>query len=136
MEQQLERNRTRIPHTGMGSLHLRGTVAAFAATVVMTVLTAAECHGYLALTHPDPSLTPLLLFAAVYWIWWGFLAVAMWWFAQRWPSTLTCTTRTFIAHAILACLLALAHLALLQQLVNFSARHWGDTSPPLNYLNL
>ena len=119
-----------------GSLHLRGTIAAFIAALVMTILTAAQCSGYVALTHHDPSLTPLLLFAALYWLWWGALAIAMWWLAQRWPVILTCTTRTFIAHAVLACLLGITHLFLLQTLVNFSARHWGDSAPPLNYLNM
>ena len=118
------------------SLHLRGTVAAFVAALVMTFLTAASCSGYLALTHPNPSLTPLLLFAALYWLWWGGLAIAMWWLAQRWPIILTCTTRTFIAHAVFACLLGMTHLFLLQMLVNFSARHWGNEGPPLDYLTL
>jgi signal transduction histidine kinase len=137
MKQSLANEAKSIPDTtGTGSLHLRGTIAAFAAALVMTFLTAAQCSGYLALTHHDSSLTPLLIFGALYWLWWGALAIAMWWLARRWPVILTCTTRTFIAHAVLACLLGMTHLFLLQTLVNFSARHWGNEGPPLNYLNL
>jgi signal transduction histidine kinase len=142
MQRVLKSKAKRIPSTSeTGSLHLRGAIVAFVATVVMTFLTAVECHGYLALTHPDASLNSLLIFAAVYWIWWGFLALAMWRLAQRWTWALTCTTQTFISHAILACLLGATHLALLQQYVNFSsthwaARHWGDPVTPLHYLTL
>jgi signal transduction histidine kinase len=137
MKQFLANEAKSIPDTtGTGSLHLRGTIAAFVAALVMTFLTAAQCSGYLALTHHDSSLTPLLIFGALYWLWWGALAIAMWWLARRWPVILTCTTRTFIAHAVLACLLGMTHLFLLQTLVNFSARHWGNEGPPLNYLNL
>jgi hypothetical protein len=137
MKQFLANEAKSIPDiSGTGSLHLRGTIAAFVAALVMTFLTAAQCSGYLALTHNNSSLTPLLIFGALYWLWWGALAIAMWWLAQRWPVILTCTTRTFIAHAVLACLLGMTHLFLLQTLVNFSARHWGNEGPPLNYLNL
>src|SRR6202044_2178237 len=61
----------------------------------------------------------------------------MWGLGQRWPSTLSCTAPALMMHSIAACLLGVAHLALLQQYVNYSAKHWGDPgSPPLDYLTV
>jgi sensor histidine kinase YesM len=138
MEQLLKRKYK----SGTDSLPLRGAVVVFAATVVMTFLTAIECHGYVVLTHPDASIASLLLYAAIYWVWWGVLAIAMWSLAQRWPFTLTCTARTFMPHLVIACLLGVAHLLLLQHYVNFaathwSAKHWGDpVAVSENYLTV
>ncbi|HMH16387.1 MAG TPA: histidine kinase [Edaphobacter sp.] len=138
MEQQLERSSNSFPHTPKtASLPFRGAIVVFAATIVMTFLTAIECHGYVVITHPDATIASLLLFAAIYWLWWGVLAIAMWTFAQRWPSTLTCTARTFMPHLVLACLLGVAHLVLLQRYLNFAAKHWGNPAAvPDNYLTV
>jgi len=119
----------------LGSLHLRGTFVALAAAVIMSFLTATVCHGFVSSTHSTP-MTPALLFGAAFWLWWGVVAIAMWWFAQRWPSLLTCTARSLSLHAVLACLLGLAHLALLQQMLNFAARHWPAWAPAMDYFNL
>ncbi len=119
------------------SLPFRGAIAISSATVVMTFLTAVECHGYLALIHPDATLASLLLFASIYWLWWGVLAIAMWGLGQRWPATLSCTASTLMTHSIAACLLGVTHLVLLQRYVNYAAKHWGDpTAPPLDYLTV
>jgi hypothetical protein len=132
----MEQSAKSISPTPSGTLHLRGAIVAFAATVVMAGFTAADCSGYIARNHSHPSLTPLLLFASVYWLWWGLLAVAIWGLAQRRPSTFACTARTFLSHLAIACLLGLTHLALLQKLVNVSATLWPGTAPPLNYFTL
>jgi sensor histidine kinase YesM len=118
------------------SLHLRGTMVVLAATVVLTGLTGAVCHGYLTATHSTSPLPPVLIFGAIFWLWWGAIAVGMWWLAQRWPSILRCTTRSFLSHIVIACVLGLVHLALLQQTVNFANRHWQNDGAPLDYLNL
>ncbi len=137
MKQLLTRSDIPSHNSGNGSLPFRGAIAISSATVVMTVLTAVECHGYLALVHPDATLASLLLFAAIYWLWWGVLAIAMWGLGQRWPSTLSCTAPALMIHSIAACLLGVAHLALLQQYVNYAAKHWGDPgAPPLDYLTV
>jgi sensor histidine kinase YesM len=137
MEQLLESKANRIPSaSGMGSLHLRGALVALAASIFMAVLTASVCHSYLAATHAGSPMAPALLFGTVFWLWWGGIAVGMWWFAQRWPSLLTCTTRSVLSHAFLACLLGLTHLALLEQTVNFASRHWQNDWAPLNYFNI
>lgn len=124
------------PTPASGTLHLRGAIAAFVASAVMTGITAGECGGYYTRAHLHAPLAPLLLFASVYWLWWGFLAVAIWWLAQRWPSTLASTTRTFLSHVAIASLFGLTHLILLQKLVIFSTRIWPETAPPLDYLTL
>ncbi len=136
MARWLESETKRILYApGMGSLHLRGAVAALAATVVMAGVTASVCHGYIAAAHTDTPVTPSLIFGVVYWLWWGMIAVAMWWLGQRRPSLLTCTTRSGLTHAMLACLLAVAHLALLQLTVNFCSKHWYNWAAP-DYFNV
>jgi hypothetical protein len=137
MKQLLTRSNISFHTSGTGSLPFRGAIAISSATVVMTVLTAVECHGYLALVHPDATLASLLLFASIYWLWWGVLAIAMWALGQRWPSTLSCTASALMLHSIAACLLGVTHLVLLQRYVNYAAKYWGDPSaPPLDYLTI
>ena len=137
MKQLLTRSNISFHTSGTGSLPFRGAIAISSATVVMTVLTAVECHGYLALVHPDATLASLLLFASIYWLWWGVLAIAMWALGQRWPSTLSCTASALMLHSIAACLLGVTHLVLLQRYVNYAAKYWGDPSaPPLDYLTV
>ncbi len=94
----------------LGSLHLRGTIVAFAASVIMALLTAGVCHGYLAATHAGSPLLPVLLFGAVFWVWWGAVAVALWWLAQQWPAILSWSIPNAIFHLVLGCLLAVTHL--------------------------
>jgi hypothetical protein len=132
---------TPFPYTsGTRSLPFRGAVVMFATSVVMTFVTAVECHGYLALIHPDATVPSLLIFGATYWLWWGVIAMAMWGLGQRWPSTLSCTARTLMTHSMVACVLAVAHLALLQRYANYAAAHWsppgGPVEPPIDYLTV
>jgi hypothetical protein len=137
MKQLLTRSNIPSHTSGTSSLPFRGAAVIFASTIVMTVLTAVECHGYLALIHPDATLASLLLFASIYWLWWGVLAIAMWALGQRWPSTLSCTASALMLHSIAACLLGVTHLVLLQRYVNYAAKYWGDpTAPPLDYLTV
>ncbi len=123
------------PTPASGTLHMRGAIAALVASAVMTGITAGECGGYYTRARLHAPLAPLLLFASVYWLWWGLLAVAIWWLAQRW-SILASTTRTFLSHIAIAGLLGLTHLILLQKLVIFSTTIWPETAPPLDYLTL
>ena len=82
MERRLEQSAKSISSTpAPGALHQRGAIAAFVASAVMTVLTTGECNGYYNSIHLTSSLAPLVLFASLYWLWWGFLAVAIWWVA-------------------------------------------------------
>jgi Histidine kinase len=137
MKQLLTRSNIPSHTSGTSSLPFRGAAVIFASTIVMTVLTAVECHGYLALIHPDATLASLLLFASIYWLWWGVLAIAMWALGQRWPSTLSCTASALMLHSIAACLLGVTHLVLLQRYVNYAAKYWGDpNAPPLDYLTV
>jgi hypothetical protein len=118
------------------SLHLRGTVVAFAASVIMALLTAGVCHGYLAATHAGSPLLPVLLFGAVFWVWWGVVAVALWWLAQQWPPILTCSIPNATFHIVLGCLLAVKHLEILEWLTRYSSRHWSNDWTPLDYMNI
>jgi sensor histidine kinase YesM len=126
----------RIPYESRaGSLHLRGTIVAVAASALMSVLTAVVCHGYLSATTAGSSFLPALIFGAVYWLWWGGVAIGMWWLAQRWPSLLTFSMRSVLSHALIATLLAFAHLALLEKAIYFSSRYWHDWIPT-SYFNI
>jgi Histidine kinase len=138
MDQPLKHTVNPLPFKSqMASLPFRGAIVIFASTVVMTFITAVECHGYLALVHPDATLASLLLFAAIYWLWWGILAIAMWGLGLRWPSTLSCTTSALMIHSIAACLLGITHLDMLQRYCNYAAKHWGDPgAAPLDYLTV
>jgi len=135
MERSQEGTARRILDGSAGSLHLRGTGVALGATIVMALLTASVCHGYIAAKHASAPMAPSVIFGIGYWVWWGALAVGMWWMAQRWPWTLTLSARSSLIHVALACVLALVHLSLLQWTVNYSSRHWPEWAPGLDYMN-
>lgn len=123
------------PASETDSLHLRGMFVALAAATIMAGLTATICHSYLAATHAGSPMAPALIFGAVYWLWWGVIALAMYGIAQRWPLILTCSARSLLINVALASLLGIAHLALLEQTVAFSSRHWNGWTP-LSYFNI
>jgi len=122
--------------SGLNSLHFRGTAVGFGASIVMALLTVGVCHGFLAGTNPNSPIAPVVLFAIVYWIWWGVASFGMWWLSQRWPSLLTFSIRNSIIHLITACILATIHLGILQQTVLFASREWTPDWAPVGYFNL
>ncbi|HMG03654.1 MAG TPA: hypothetical protein VK596_11005, partial [Edaphobacter sp.] len=97
----------------INSLHLRGTIVAFTASVIMALLTAGVCRSYLSATHPGSPGLPVLLFGTVFWVWWGVVAVGLWWLAQQWSAILTCSIRNAVFHLVMGCMLATVHLELL-----------------------
>lgn len=119
-----------------GSLHLRGTIVAFAASVFMALLTVGVCHGYLAATHAGSPLLPVVLFGIVFWIWWGIVAFALWWLAQQWPAILAFSIPNAVLHLVLGCLLAVTHLEILEWLTRYFSRHWSKDWVSLDYMNI
>lgn len=124
------------PHaTGIDSLHFRGTIVVVIASIIMSGLTARVCHSYLAATHADSPMPPVVIFGAVFWLWWGGVAIGMWLFAKRWPFIFTSSAKSFLAHIAFATLLGMAHLKLLELTVAFCSRHWQDWSA-ISYFNI
>jgi hypothetical protein len=118
------------------SLHLRGTAVAFAASVIMALLTTGVCHSYLDATHEGSPVLPVLLFGTVFWVWWGIVAVGLWWLAQQWSAILTCSIRNAVFHLVMGCMLATVHLELLGGMSRFASRQWPHDWIPLDYMNI
>lgn len=118
------------------SLHLRGTIVAFAASVIMVLVMTGVCHSYVSATHPGSPTLPFMLFATVFWVWWGLVAVGLWWLAQQWNAILTCSIRNSVFHLVIGCMLATVHLELLGATTQFAGRHWPNDWAPENYFNI
>ena len=91
---------------------------------VLAVLTARECHYNLELNHLQASFAPSLLYGCVTWLWWIVFTAALWILAKRWPEVLKPSSRTIVAQLSVSCILAAAHLSLLQHTVWFASSHW------------
>jgi two-component sensor histidine kinase len=91
---------------------------------ILTVLTARECHHTLQLNHMQAPFAPSLLYGCVTWIWWIAFTVVLWTLAERWRSVLKPSIRTIMAHLGVSCVLAVAHLFLLQHTIWFASSYW------------
>lgn len=122
-----------------GSLLLRGVVTIFAITIALAMITANECHAALSSKFAEAPFPPSLLYGAVLWIWWGFIAASMWLSAKRWPWLFTFSAKSFFLHGAFSSALALAHLNLLQEAIRYGSRYshaWNVTYSSVNYLYL
>jgi signal transduction histidine kinase len=131
------------PGTGsrpIWTLHTRGVLALLAATAVLALISANGCHIFLAaMGHgQEISLIPSLAYGAVKWLWWGLIAWAMWWTAQRRPQLLSFSFRTILLQLGLGSLVSIAHLELLD-LAWRAGLHWPVwrlAYPSINYFVL
>jgi hypothetical protein len=92
---------------------------------ILTVLTARECHHTLQLNHIQAPFAPSLLYGCAIWIWWIAFTVVLWRLAERWPSVFKPSIQTIMAHLGMSCVLAVAHMFLLQRTISFASSHWS-----------
>jgi hypothetical protein len=91
---------------------------------ILTVLTARECHHTLQLNHIQAPFAPSLLYGCVTWSWWIAFTVVLWMLAERRPSVFKPSVPTITAHLGVSCVLAAAHLFLLQHAILFASSYW------------
>lgn len=103
------------------------------ASITLALVTAEMCHGYFSGNFPE---LPELVYGAVGWLWWGFVAITLHRLTELRPGWFTYSWRNIILHLIAGCLVALAHMELMQQTVLFATRHWHRDWGTLNYMNL
>jgi two-component sensor histidine kinase len=121
------------------TLHARGVLCVIAASMVLAIATANECHGYVKSLHPFTPFAPSLLFGTVMWLWWGGIAVGMWRWAQHKPAVLRFSFRSISLHLGIASFLGMVHLTLLQEALRVIGEFWhvwGTTYGYLNYLSV
>ncbi len=114
-------------------LRSRSTTVALIASITLSLITAQMCHGYFSGNFPQ---VPELVYGAVCWLWWGFVAIALHRTAQLRPQWFTHTWRNGILHLLAACLVVFTHLVLMRQTVLFASRHWSRNWASLDYMNL
>jgi hypothetical protein len=88
-------------------LRVNGYVAIFSATCVLALATATECSSF---THDFPGS---LMYGALFWLWWAFLATGMWMVSRRFPFATSFTPRAILVHLSVGSALAAIHLLLL-----------------------
>jgi hypothetical protein len=93
---------------------------------ILTVLVARDCNRNLEFHHVQAPFAASLLYGGVYWIWWVGVTLVLWILADRWPAAFKPSAQTVVTHLGVACVLATAHLALLQHTVWFSLWHWPE----------
>jgi len=123
----------------LSTLHARGVVCVIAASMVLAIITANECHGVIRSLHPSTPFAPSLVCGIVMWLWWGLVAVGMWRWAHYWPEVLRFSFKSFVLHSGMASLLGAVHLTLIQESLRVIGefwRVWGTTYASLSYLSV
>ena len=94
----------------------------------LAVLTARDADRNLELHqelhHLQTPFAPSLLYGCVVWIWWVVVMLVLWNLANRWAAAFKPSTLTVMAHLGAACVLATAHLALLERTIRFASWYW------------
>ena len=91
---------------------------------ILAVLTASECNRNLENHHLQAPFAPSLLYGCVVWIWWVVVTLVLWTLADRWAAAFKPSAATVMSHLGAACVLATAHLAVLQHTVWFASGYW------------
>ena len=94
---------------------INGYLVVVPVTIALALITAIECGS---ITH-----IPSLIYGAVLWGWWAFIAVAAWKLAERFPPLSSLSFGTIATHLSLALLLGAAHLLLLWSVGFISVGH-------------
>lgn len=94
---------------------------------ILAWLTAEECHHNLErIHHLQAPFAPSLVYGSVTWMWWVAITLVLWIVADRWPATLKPSLPMMLGHSGAACVLALAHLWLLQFTIAFASSFWPE----------
>ncbi len=108
-----------------------GFAAVFLIGGVLAGLTARDANLNLEyhFHYLRAPFAPSLLYGCVYWIWWVVVTLVLWRLADRWAAAFKPSRLTFMAHLGATCVLATAHLALLQYTLWFASWYWPAWSP-------
>lgn len=85
---------------------------------VLALVTAGECNS---ITHPAS-----LMYGAVLWGWWAWIAGIAWKISERFPPFSNFSLRTLAIHLLLASVLGVAHLVALWS-VGFASPGWASS---------
>jgi two-component sensor histidine kinase len=91
---------------------------------ILAFLTARDANRNLEFHHLHAPFAPSLLYAGVYWIWWVVVTLVLWTLADRWAIAFKPSGLTVLAHFGAACVLAIAHITLLQHTLWFASWYW------------
>lgn len=91
---------------------------------ILAVVCAREANSNLEFHHLHAPFAPSLLYGCVYWIWWVVVTLVLWTLVDRWSAAFKPSGLTVMAHLGAACVLATAHLSLLQHTIWFASWYW------------
>jgi signal transduction histidine kinase len=91
---------------------------------ILAFLTARDANRNQEIHHLHVSFAPSLLYSCVYWIWWVVVTLVLWTLADRWSAAFKPSGLAVMAHLGAACVLATAHIALLQHTLWFTSWYW------------
>ncbi len=91
---------------------------------ILAFLTARDANLNLEFHHLHAPFAPSLLYGCVYWIWWVVVTLVLWTLADRWAAAFKPSGLTIMAHLGTSCILATAHIALVQHTLWFASWYW------------
>jgi hypothetical protein len=109
------------PETAHSGFHLSGYVVISSIATVLALATANECQS---ITH-----IPSVLYGAVLWGWWGFVASALWKVDGRTSAVSTFSAKAISIHVLMAAFLGVLHLLALWSL-GFTGLGWYAKQTP------
>ncbi len=108
------------PQHPLGRIFSSGPLIFAAATLVLSLGTAIECHS---ITH-----VPSLIYGLVLWGWWGVTASILWHIGPGGSSLLKLSRRNMALHVLIASVAGIVHLMLLASLGIF-IEEWKVQAP-------
>jgi sensor histidine kinase YesM len=106
-------------------VHRSGMLIIGAAALILSLVTANECHS---ITH-----LPSLLYGFTLWGWWGFIGIVHWKIGPMMPALLRLSPSNLALHSIAGCVVATLHLLLLGSLA-LVVPEWKTNGPTITVL--
>ncbi|MFC6645527.1 sensor histidine kinase [Granulicella cerasi] len=109
------------------------------ATVILSVITANECHSTFVTLNKQVPYVPSLIFGFVMWAWWGTITIGLWILSLRRPKVLAFRAAYLGFHTLMAVVLAGCHLLLIQATIAVAGsvwNTWGALYAATSYLSV
>lgn len=93
-------------------------------TAGLIVVTAIQCHLFIAQHGEQGRWLPSILYGALLWIWWGCFGLLLWHIGRRWPTFWRISWLNVLLEIGVGAVVALGHLLLLQVSIGLMIARW------------
>ena len=110
------------PKTPWDELLPRAKMIPLAIAAILAVATAIECHVQARGIQSFLSWGFSVAYGGALWFWWALVVYLLWRSTSRWPSALSVSLRTLVAHPLIAVGVVTLHLGFLRETTRLIVR--------------